>query len=742
MALASQAAGRLSLTRGMPFAEDAETLPSWDEGAPCGCCSFWLLCDPPCCAAGPPTKAELLATPRESVGGSPASSSAPVSHPPSRRCGERCRTQSGHTAVFHSESPDPWVRHRALGPVPLSQALQAEGWVMFDAWDSVSVVATSLFLPTAITDLSKAAGSSAPKALWSFLSSIATWVSLVAFITLGPIAEYSDLRIRLMRPASYLGAACMALFLLSFSPATLWIGGTAVVLMRVANRVAGLMYSALLRDTTTVMPLPSRSAKKGDPDPVPVASDDAAHELAARGTAVGYVGMLIYAIVAAILFIGPSMFLINKKKSKDDTAINGTLALINGTTPAGTNNGVDLGSSFWMEQLLPIVGVGLFWGLGAWLVTFPHLKVSTPGPSFPNWVARGSKCGPRPDSCVGDYCGCCCSADSLRRETIQQSRTRRRSTTSPRILEAKAGEQMPPTSAATPSPTPPSAHVTSPCSWFGRGLRALRFGAAVGVTDQLVAWTTVVQLPNRDLLWYLISWMFLSDAASTATSSAALLVADELDVSTVELAAIAVLGMIAAAAGSMGWKRLVETKALSPQGALHVAILILTSVLVWVIFMAQRWELYVLTLIAGLQLGAISSFTRSLLITMTPSQEQTRIASLYELTQKGTSWIGPLAIGSATEVYGDKAYRLIVVVTVFVEIAIGWPLFFFLVNSQRGANAAKAFDAARAAEASRLELTATVVKPAKPSKTGIMFIESPLSRPPPVSGDSKASAIS
>jgi len=73
--------------------------------------------------------------------------------------------------------------------VPLSRALQAEAWVMFDAWDSVSVVGTSLFLAQAITALSRAAGSTTPRALWSFLGSASTWASLAAFLALGPIGE-------------------------------------------------------------------------------------------------------------------------------------------------------------------------------------------------------------------------------------------------------------------------------------------------------------------------------------------------------------------------------------------------------------------------------------------------------------------------------------------------------------------------------------------------------------------------
>ncbi|KAA0172864.1 hypothetical protein FNF27_05618 [Cafeteria roenbergensis] len=295
---------------------------------------------------------------------------------------------------------------------------------MYDAWDSVSVVGTSLFLPQAITALSSAAGSQAPRALWSFLGSVSTGVSIAAFLAIGPIAEYSDLRVRLMRPCSLAGAAAMLLFLAVQHPSMLWLAALSVVVMRVANRAA----------------------------------------------------------------------------------------------------------------------------------------------------------------------------------------------------------------------------------------------------------------------------------ASTATSSAALLVADELGVSSLELAAIAVLGMVTAAGGATGWRLLVRAGILSGTAALHVAILVLSAVLGWVAFMASRWELYALTVIAGVQLGAIASFTRSLLVSMTPRDEQARIGALYELTQKGTSWIGPLAIGAAVQAMGEQHYRAIVVITVAVEVAIGWPMFLLCVNERRGAHAAAEFDRVREAE--------------------------------------------
>ena len=513
-------------------------------------------------------------------------------------------------------------------------------------------------------------------------------------------AEYQDIRLRLMRPCSFLGAACMVAFLLAFDPAAIGVAAAAVVLMRVANRVAGLMYGALLRDTSSLprpdveaagaaagRPCRDGAAAGGEGLPGGAGGDGrlhpdgagsevlAAHELAARGTAVGYGGMLAYSLAAGALFLVPAMLLPSEPGAARPGGGNTTAAAAGDVGPR------PLGADFWLEQLLPIAGIGLFWAAGAALVTFPHLGIAEPGPELPAWVTAGSRCGPRPSRS-----GCCAAAGACLWEP--RPRPAQSSAAGSLVSESAPGD---PTAGAAggdavPSKRQPGQSGCVASVWTAA--RLARFGGSVGLSDQARAIAMTAGLPGRDLLWYLVSWMFLSDAASTATSSAALLVADELGVSSLELAGLAVVGMVAAGSGAVGWKRLVERRVLTATSALHAAILVLSAVLGWVAVMSQRWELYALTVIAGVQLGAIASFTRSLLVGMTPKDQQTRVGSLYELTQKGTSWIGPLAIGAALQAFGEEHYRLIVVVTVAVEVAVGWPLFALLVDAERGAAAA------------------------------------------------------
>ena len=156
-----------------------------------------------------------------------------------------------------------------------------------------------------------------------------------------------------------------------------------------------------------------------------------------------------------------------------------------------------------------------------------------------------------------------------------------------------------------------------------------------------------------DVWRFLLAWMFLSDAASTATSMA-VLVASALGLSVVQQGAAAVLGLVAAALGMTIFRFLVKMDFITPFWALQLNIAILTVMLVFVPFLRNTWEVYVITGVAGLNIGSIASFTRSMLATMIPHGLQSNFFAVYELTQKGTSWIGPLLIGGITAGLNDS----------------------------------------------------------------------------------------
>lgn len=54
------------------------------------------------------------------------------------------------------------------------------------------------------------------------------------------------------------------------------------------------------------------------------------------------------------------------------------------------------------------------------------------------------------------------------------------------------------------------------------------------------------------------------------------------------------------------------------------------------------------------------------------------------MTQKGTSWIGPLAIGALSDAMGEDFFVKITVFVILSELILGLPAFLFLFNLERG----------------------------------------------------------
>jgi len=69
------------------------------------------------------------------------------------------------------------------------------------------------------------------------------------------------------------------------------------------------------------------------------------------------------------------------------------------------------------------------------------------------------------------------------------------------------------------------------------------------------------------------------------------------------------------------------------------------------------WEVYLLGAWFGFCLGAIQNFSRTLFIELMPSSRENEYFAFYELTDKGSSWLGPMVVSGLAAV-GHGTLRL------------------------------------------------------------------------------------
>ena len=91
----------------------------------------------------------------------------------------------------------------------------------------------------------------------------------------------------------------------------------------------------------------------------------------------------------------------------------------------------------------------------------------------------------------------------------------------------------------------------------------------------------------------------------------------------------------------------------------------------------------------GLNLGSAQSFARSMFGDLIPAGHEAGYFSLYEITDKGSSWLGPLVTSIVVWTTGSIRYSLIYLIIVMIVPSI---LLQFWVNFELGKKQAGRMD--------------------------------------------------
>ena len=98
----------------------------------------------------------------------------------------------------------------------------------------------------------------------------------------------------------------------------------------------------------------------------------------------------------------------------------------------------------------------------------------------------------------------------------------------------------------------------------------------------------------------------------------------------------------------------------------------------------NEWEMFVFGFIYGSQLGAVQSYTRTVFSDLTPPGREAEFFSLYEITDKGSSWMGPLIVGIMHSQTGEIRYSFVYILGVMLIPILG---LIFLVDHEAGMKA-------------------------------------------------------
>jgi UMF1 family MFS transporter len=105
--------------------------------------------------------------------------------------------------------------------------------------------------------------------------------------------------------------------------------------------------------------------------------------------------------------------------------------------------------------------------------------------------------------------------------------------------------------------------------------------------------------------------------------------------------------------------------------------------------MPQReFEFWILGACIALVMGGTQAISRSLFAQMIPGGKEAEFFAIYEVSERGTSWTGPLVFGLVNQWVGNMRPAILSLIFYFV---VGVALLIFLVDVPRAIREAKAF---------------------------------------------------
>jgi UMF1 family MFS transporter len=199
-----------------------------------------------------------------------------------------------------------------------------------------------------------------------------------------------------------------------------------------------------------------------------------------------------------------------------------------------------------------------------------------------------------------------------------------------------------------------------------------------------------------ETLKYLLAYFLYNDGIQTviavsSTFAAAPLLRGGLEIPQNTLIAVILMIQFVAFFGALFWGRL--AKWIGAKRAILISLVIWAGVVIYS-FGGLKGdmrvvEFIVLGIFIAIVLGGSQAISRSLFAQMIPKGREAEFYSFYEVSDRGTSWIGPLIFGLANQLFGSLRYGILSLIFFFVA---GLILLSF-VNVRRASEDVKKYEA-------------------------------------------------
>lgn len=170
---------------------------------------------------------------------------------------------------------------------------------------------------------------------------------------------------------------------------------------------------------------------------------------------------------------------------------------------------------------------------------------------------------------------------------------------------------------------------------------------------------------HRRTLLFLGAYVLYNDGIQTVIALSSQFGQEELGLPMSTLTAVILMVQFVAFFGSLLFNRV--ARAIGAKRAIALSLLVWTGALFHAYaFLHTAFQFYLLAAVIALVLGGSQALSRSIFSVMIPRGQEAEYFSLYEVADRGTSWLGPLLFGLALQFTGSYRVAILSLAVFFI----------------------------------------------------------------------------
>lgn len=184
----------------------------------------------------------------------------------------------------------------------------------------------------------------------------------------------------------------------------------------------------------------------------------------------------------------------------------------------------------------------------------------------------------------------------------------------------------------------------------------------------------------KQTLFFLVAYLIYNDGIQTVITSSSifisqeLFVAKKLEIDTTVLVIAFLIAQFVGFFGALAFERIANWT--NSKTAILISLVIWSAIVIYAYgFLETLTQAYIMSGAIGFVLGGSQALSRSLFSQMIPKGRESAFFGIYEISERGTSWIGPIVFGFVAQQTNSYRPALLALIVFFI---VGSILLFFV----------------------------------------------------------------